>query len=139
MFAEFLSATPIPELYGMDNGKTIGTHVEAAFNTHIERSFSYDAGNAASGIDFPGLNVDLTRPMTRERKLRRSTLSPSSTSRRRRRRTTRQRLDCAPSSTTTATSTTSTRSSRRGTFRWMSSVVASSPSKYSPTRRESAT
>lgn len=59
MFAEWLSATPIAELYGKDNGKTIGTHVEAAFNTHIERGFTYDAGNAASGIDFPGLDVDL--------------------------------------------------------------------------------
>src|SRR4051794_20619388 len=58
-YSKLLSATPIPELYGMDNGKTIGTYVEAEFNAHIAVQFSHNQGNAAKGIDFPDLGVDL--------------------------------------------------------------------------------
>lgn len=58
-YAKLLSATPIPALYGVTDGKAVGTFVEAAFNTHIGEHFTHDQGNAAKGIDFPNLNVDL--------------------------------------------------------------------------------
>jgi hypothetical protein len=58
-YGKLLSATPVPALFGVDNGKTIGTYVEAQFNTHISSRFDHDKGNAAKGIDFPGLGVDL--------------------------------------------------------------------------------
>lgn len=54
-----LSTVAIPELYGVDNGKTIGTYVEHAFNAYLSDRFNYAPGNAASGIDFPELEVDL--------------------------------------------------------------------------------
>ena len=58
-YAKLLSATPIPELYGVTDGKAVGTHVEAGFNTHIGVHFTHSQGNAARGIDFPELDVDL--------------------------------------------------------------------------------
>lgn len=58
-YAKLLTATPIPELYGVTDGKAIGTHVEAEFNAHINLHFTNTQGNAAKGIDFPQLDVDL--------------------------------------------------------------------------------
>jgi hypothetical protein len=58
-FSKLLSATPVPALFGVTDGKAVGTYVEAAFNTHIATVYSHDHGNAAKGIDFPGLDVDL--------------------------------------------------------------------------------
>jgi hypothetical protein len=58
-YAKLLSATPITSLFGVTDGKAVGTYVEAAFNVHIAESFTHDQGNAARGIDFPGLGVDL--------------------------------------------------------------------------------
>lgn len=58
-YAKLLSATPILELYGVTDGKAIGTHVEAGFNAHINLHFTNAQGNAAKGIDFPQLDVDL--------------------------------------------------------------------------------
>ncbi len=58
-YAKLLSATPILELYGVTDGKAIGTHVEAQFNAYINLHFTNAQGNAAKGIDFPQLDVDL--------------------------------------------------------------------------------
>jgi restriction system protein len=58
-YSKLLSETPVPALYGVTDGKAVGTYVEAAFNSHISTRFAHDQGNAAKGIDFPGLGVDL--------------------------------------------------------------------------------
>jgi len=58
-YAKLLTATPIPALYGVTDGKAVGTYVEAAFNEHISLTYAHDQGNAAKGVDFPGLGVDL--------------------------------------------------------------------------------
>lgn len=58
-FARLLTATPVPALFGVTDGKAVGTHVEAEFNAHILTSYGNTQGNAAKGIDFPALNVDL--------------------------------------------------------------------------------
>lgn len=58
-YAAELSSTGIPSLYGVTDGKAVGTYVEAGFNEFIARSYSHTPGNAARGIDFPELNVDL--------------------------------------------------------------------------------
>ncbi|MEV4548665.1 hypothetical protein [Nonomuraea wenchangensis] len=58
-FAADLSAKDIPELYGVTDGKAVGTHVEAAFNRYITLHYEHIPGNAAKGIDFPDLDVDL--------------------------------------------------------------------------------
>ena len=54
-----LSRTPIPELYGVTDGKAVGTYVEHTFHTYLRQNFKYDAGSSASGIDFPSLELDI--------------------------------------------------------------------------------
>jgi hypothetical protein len=58
-FAEQLNGTPIEPLYGVTDGKAVGTYVEAAFTIVVQDSFTHQAGNAAKGIDFPDVDVDL--------------------------------------------------------------------------------
>ena len=46
-------------LFGVTDGKAVGTYLEHKFLLHLQTSFSFDAGNSAKGIDLPGLGVDL--------------------------------------------------------------------------------
>ena len=59
IFVRDLSATPIFNLYGITDGKAVGTYVEQAFNNYLGKKYLYTPGSAASGIDFPELEVDL--------------------------------------------------------------------------------
>lgn len=58
-FAATLSGLALPDLYGATDGKAVGTKVEAMFKAHLSQRFDLTLGNAARGIDFPGLNLDL--------------------------------------------------------------------------------
>lgn len=58
-FAADESVHPEPSLFGVDNGKTVGTYVESKFQTALLDRYKLVGGNAASGIDLPGLNVDI--------------------------------------------------------------------------------
>jgi len=58
-FLRELSATPIPELYGVTDGKAVGTFVEHSFHEYLGERYEYEPGSSAGGIDFPGLEVDL--------------------------------------------------------------------------------
>jgi hypothetical protein len=58
-FAVKLSALPIPLLYGVTDGKAVGTFVEQDFHRYLGDLHDYEVGNAASGIDFPSLSLDL--------------------------------------------------------------------------------
>lgn len=58
-FIREFNAAPIRELYGVDNGKAIGTHVERSLHRYLGERYSYVAGNSAIGIDFPEVEVDL--------------------------------------------------------------------------------
>ncbi|MGF1677184.1 MAG: restriction endonuclease [Rivularia sp. (in: cyanobacteria)] len=59
LFIRQISGTPIPDLFGSTDGKAVGTYIEQAFNHYLRATYDYIPGNAASGIDFPDLNVDL--------------------------------------------------------------------------------
>lgn len=59
LFLTNLSKTPIKDLYGASDGKRVGTYIERALHDHLGKNYSYEKGNAASGIDFPALNMDL--------------------------------------------------------------------------------
>lgn len=48
-----------PTLYGVDNGKTIGTYLEHKFRDFLRDNYTYDEGSSAEGMDFPGLGVDM--------------------------------------------------------------------------------
>ncbi len=59
-FAVKLSAKEIEELFGVTDGKAVGTYVEHKFTDYLKSNFkNFKSGNSASGIDFPDLNVDL--------------------------------------------------------------------------------
>lgn len=48
-----------PDLYGVTDGKAVGTYLELKFRNYLAERYSFDEGNAAKGIDFPGLDVDI--------------------------------------------------------------------------------
>lgn len=58
-FAGDLAVTPLPSLYGATDGKAVGTKVEAMFKEHLQSRYNLVVGNAANGLDFPSLNLDL--------------------------------------------------------------------------------
>lgn len=58
-YADYLVETPWPDLYGASDGKAVGTAVEARFKEFLQERFNLPVGNAARGIDFPSINLDL--------------------------------------------------------------------------------
>lgn len=48
-----------PELYGVTDGKAVGTYLEHKFQSLLHTRYTYEEGSSAQGIDFPTLNVDL--------------------------------------------------------------------------------
>jgi hypothetical protein len=59
LFAELETVHPEPTIYGVTDGKAIGTYLEHKFHAHLEAKYVHAPGSSASGIDFPGLAVDL--------------------------------------------------------------------------------
>jgi hypothetical protein len=59
IFADVESTHPEPTIFGVTDGKAIGTYLEHKFHSHLERKYVHAPGSSASGIDFPGLAVDL--------------------------------------------------------------------------------
>ena len=58
-FAEAESVHDEPTLFGVTDGKAIGTYFEHKFRGYLRGRYRYDEGSSASGIDFPGLDVDM--------------------------------------------------------------------------------
>ncbi len=58
-FAQMESAHFDPSIYGVTDGKAIGTYFEHKFQEYLGERYSYERGSSASGIDFPGLGVDM--------------------------------------------------------------------------------
>lgn len=58
-FADLESKVQEKSLFGVTDGKKIGTYVEHKFNRYLEGRYDFKTGNAASGIDFPALGVDV--------------------------------------------------------------------------------
>ena len=48
-----------PKLYGVTDGKAVGTYLEHKFVAYLQKSYNFVQGNAALWIDFPSLQVDL--------------------------------------------------------------------------------
>jgi hypothetical protein len=59
VFAETESTHPEPALFGVTEGKAVGTYFEQKFRTYLTAKYSFGLGNSAKGIDFPGLLVDM--------------------------------------------------------------------------------
>ncbi len=46
-------------LYGVTDGKAVGTYLEHKFQKYLHKKYNYIEGSSASGIDFPELKVDM--------------------------------------------------------------------------------
>ena len=46
-------------LYGVTDGKAVGTHIEAKFVNHLFERYRFAKGNAAKGVDLPSINLDI--------------------------------------------------------------------------------
>jgi hypothetical protein len=53
------STFPEPTLFGVNNGKAIGTYLEQKFRAYLATKYAFAPCNSALGIDFPELNVDI--------------------------------------------------------------------------------
>ena len=59
LFAMQESAHPEPAMYGVTDGKAVGTYFEHKFQAHLHDKYMYAVGSSVKGIDFPELDVDL--------------------------------------------------------------------------------
>lgn len=60
-FCLHTSKEKILELYGVTDGKAVGTFIEHKFQARLEVNYNYTRGNSARGIDMPSedINVDI--------------------------------------------------------------------------------
>lgn len=47
----------IPALFGVTDGKAVGTIIEQKFKNQLLQNFDFQVGNTAIGIDLPGLEI----------------------------------------------------------------------------------
>jgi len=59
LFSALQSQTPEKVLYGVTDGKAVGTYLEQKFREYLKSHYDFVEGNSASGIDFPELLVDM--------------------------------------------------------------------------------
>ena len=58
-FAQMESRHDEPALYGVTDGKAVGTYFEHKFRSRLRARYDYREGSSAKGIDFPELLVDM--------------------------------------------------------------------------------
>ncbi len=58
-FSGMESSHSEPTIYGITDGKAIGTYFEHKFQDYLGARYSYEQGSSARGIDLPGLQVDM--------------------------------------------------------------------------------
>jgi len=58
-FARAESRHKEPALYGVTDGKAVGTYFEHKFQDQLRKMYEYAEGSSAKGIDFPELGVDM--------------------------------------------------------------------------------
>jgi hypothetical protein len=59
VFSEVESKYDEPALYGVTDGKAVGTYLEHKFVSRLMESYDFAGGNSAKGIDIPSVNVDI--------------------------------------------------------------------------------
>lgn len=55
-----------PALFGLTDGKAVGTYFEHKFRGHLRALFEFQEGSSAKGVDFPELNVDMKVTSSRQ-------------------------------------------------------------------------
>ncbi|MFZ5862010.1 MAG: restriction endonuclease [Nitrospirota bacterium] len=58
-FAKRESRHREPSLFGVTDGKAVGTYLEHKFQALLQEKYTYVKGSSAKGIDFPKLGVDI--------------------------------------------------------------------------------
>src|SRR6266446_8711711 len=58
-FAKTESKHAEPSLFGVTDGKAVGTYLEHKFQGILQCKYTYARGSSAKGIDFPELGVDI--------------------------------------------------------------------------------
>ncbi|MBD5304271.1 MAG: restriction endonuclease [Bacteroides sp.] len=58
-FCEINSGVYKSELFGVTDGKAVGTFVEHLFRQYLEKRFDLASGNSAKGLDLPSVNTDI--------------------------------------------------------------------------------
>ena len=53
------SKTPNKELFGVTDGKAVGTHIEHKFQQHLADKYALKIGSSAKGIDLPSVDIDI--------------------------------------------------------------------------------
>ena len=61
VFCETESNFDNPDLFGVTDGKAVGTYIEHKFQNSLMEKYEYEKGSSANGIDFPEyvLNTDI--------------------------------------------------------------------------------
>lgn len=59
IFAKAQSIVPVAALYGVTDGKAVGTHVEHAFSAHLAQLYAFTPCNSAEGVDFADIPADM--------------------------------------------------------------------------------
>jgi len=65
-FADLEKAFGEPLLYGITDGKAVGTYLEQKFRRYLAERYAFQEGNSAKGIDFPSLDVDTKTTSVRQ-------------------------------------------------------------------------
>lgn len=58
-FAERESGHKEKSLFGVTDGKAVGTYLEHKFQETLQKKYEYARGSSAKGIDFPKLDIDI--------------------------------------------------------------------------------
>lgn len=59
LFCAGETGKPYAELFGVSDGKAIGTFVEHLFQNFLAAAFDVEVGNSAEGLDLPSVNTDI--------------------------------------------------------------------------------
>ena len=58
-FCEKESGLYRPELFGVTDGKAVGTFVEHLFQEYLKQQYEMTVGSSANGLDLPSVNTDI--------------------------------------------------------------------------------
>lgn len=58
-FADRESGHKEKSLFGVTDGKAVGTYLEHKFQEALQKKYEYTRGSSAKGIDFPKLDIDI--------------------------------------------------------------------------------
>lgn len=61
-----MSTHAYKELFGVTDGKAVGTFIELKIRTELERLFNVQTGSSALGLDLPSLNTDIKATSIRQ-------------------------------------------------------------------------